>query len=370
MAIAEELGYAQGREAGYAFGMENGRRQGLADTWRSRMQQVPAAKFDLRVLYVTSGIGPPYPPIDKAVSEALAETVREVAVAGPGEPVGRLAAELKPDLMLALNGTVLPESEVRQVRESGTVTAIWFTDDPYYTDWTANIAPRYDFVFTLERACVPFYRSLGCARVHHLPFAADPAVFNVKPAGWSCRSDICFLGTAYWDRVRTIDRLARYLAERRTVIAGLWWDRLRHFQLLKPYIFHEQWLSPEQSAEYYNGAKIAINLHRSATDPTINHNGRKIEALSVNPRTFEICACQTLQLVDGRDDVALHYVPGREIVCFHSDDELMELLDYYLNHDEERREIAFRGYLRTMRDHTYRVRVGELIRLVVRGDTG
>lgn len=369
MPMAEELGYARGREAGYAFGRESGYRQGLADAWSGRVQPA-TSKFDLKVLYVTSGIGPPYPPIDRAVSEALAETVREVAVVGPGEPVGRLASEIRPDLMLALNGTVLPEEQVREVRRQGVPTAIWFTDDPYYTDWTAEIAPRYDVVFTLERACVPFYRSLGLSRVYHLPFAADPAVFHVRPASWSCRSDICFLGTAYWDRVRTFDKLARYLAGKRTVIAGLWWDRLQHFKLLRPFIFHEQWLSPEQSAAYYNGAKIAINLHRSASDATINHNGRNIGALSVNPRTFEINACHTLQLVDEREDVALHYEPGKEIVCFRSDDELLELLDHYLHHDEERREIAYRGFCRTMRDHTYRVRVGRLIRLMIEGDAG
>lgn len=367
MPTAESLGYARGREAGYAFGWENGYRQGLADAWCGRMQPAATNKYDLRVLYVTSGIGAPYPPIDRAVAAALSETVREVTVAGPGEAVGRIAAEIRPDLMLALHGTALPEEQVQEVRRQGVATAIWFTDDPYYTDWTAKIAPRYDYVFTLERACVPFYQRLGCARVYHMPFAADPAVFHVKPARSSCRSDVCFLGTAYWDRVRTFDKLASYLAGKRTVIAGLWWDRLRHFKLLKPFIFHEQWLEPEQSAEYYNGAKIAINLHRSASDTTINHNGWNIGALSVNPRTFEINACQTLQLVDEREDVELHYVPGKEIVRFRSDDELLELLDHYLNHEEERREIAFRGFCRTMRDHTYRVRVGELIRLVMAG---
>ncbi|UJF32077.1 glycosyltransferase [Paenibacillus hexagrammi] len=39
----------------------------------------------------------------------------------------------------------------------------------------------------------------------------------------------------------------------------------------------------------------------------------------------------------------------------------MEKIDYYLNHEEERQRIALRGLSRTLRDHTYRNRLHELL---------
>lgn len=34
--------------------------------------------------------------------------------------------------------------QMDQIREMGTKTAIWFADDPYFTDLTKRIAPHYE----------------------------------------------------------------------------------------------------------------------------------------------------------------------------------------------------------------------------------
>ena len=51
---------------------------------------------------------------------------------------------------------------------------------------------------------------------------------------------------------------------------------------------------------------------------------------------------------------------NREIVTYHSNEELLEKINYYLNHEEERRKIAEAGQRRTLKDHTYTVRMREL----------
>src|SRR5690606_31644950 len=103
---------------------------------------------------------------------------------------------------------------------------------------------------------------------------------------------------------------------------------------------------------------------RSATDASHNNNSRQIPAHSVNPRLFEIASCATLQPVDERPELSNLYTPGVDIVSFSSADDLRSKLEYYLTHEEVRREIVRRSLFRTVNNHTYKARLSQLLELV------
>lgn len=357
---AREEGSRDGFQLGWTYGYHLGRCESI-------MRNIPAEEFqirDVKVLYVTAGIGVPYPALDQAIIDALGQLVRELVVANPSEDIAGIAGHVNADLVIVLNGVVLPAEQVAGVRKKGIKTAVWFTDDPYYTDWTAGIAPRYDYVFTLELSCLPFYRVLGCPEVHYLPFAVSPKYFYPKPVDTSHRTDICFIGTAYWNRVSLIDRMSLFLSAKKVLISGWWWDRLQNFSQLADKIRLGEWMTPEDTSSCYNGAKIVINLHRSADDTSINANGRKMPAHSLNPRTFEISACGTLQFTDVRRETGNFYKLEEEIVTYTSPEELMDKIEYYLQHEEERRTIALSGLRRTMLDHTYHKRLIQMLDII------
>lgn len=356
--------YSTGQEAGFQHGHRDGYRIGFCEAFIRGLPKSVKPVRDIHVLYVTAGIGVPYPALDQAVIDALEGLVQGVSVANPSDDIVSIARKVKPDLVLVLNGVVLTAEKVDKLRRRGFKTAVWFTDDPYYTDWTISIAPRYDYVFTLELNCLPFYRKLGCKNVYYLPFAVNPGAFHPKHVPTSYQSDICFIGTAFWNRVKLIDQLAPILMNRKVVIAGWWWDRLQNYSNLSSQIKLGDWMSPEDTASYYNGAKIVINLHRSIDDDTINVNSRKIEALSVNPRTFEISGCATLQLSDIRQDIDNLYNAGTEIATYVTDKDLVEKIDYYLTHEEERQRVALGGLMRTRRDHTYQKRLSSMLSII------
>lgn len=358
---AAERGRRHGRTAGYAQGWKYGFHIGQCE---SVLLQKKAADIPLnlrKVMYVCAGIDVPYPALDQAIIEGLGQIVTEVIVTSPLDDVVKLAQEQKPDVAIVLNGVVFPEHQVRALREEGVITAVWFTDDPYYTDWTKDIAPRYDYVFTLELSCVTFYKSLGCTNVHYLPFAANPAVFLPKRVQSNYHSDICFIGTGFWNRIKIIDEIADYLIDKKVVISGWWWDRLGQYKKLAQHIRLGEWMSAEETASYYNGAKIVINLHRDSDDPTINFNSHHLPAYSLNPRTFEIAGCGTLQLTDLRQELAHFYKPDYEIATFANAADLIAQLDYYLHHEEEREEIALRALTRTHEEHTYVRRLTQML---------
>ena len=351
----------QGRQDGFRDGWKDGYWLGQSERTMRMADSEPPPVRPVHVMYVPTGKGYPYSPLDEAIAATLGTLVARLTIADRNGSVAAQAAAVRPDVVIVLDGIHFDPAQADAIRALGIRVAIWFTDDPYYTDITASLAPHYDDVFTLERSCVELYQRLGCPRVHHLPLGVYPNHYRPMNASAAKRREISFVGSAYWNRVAVFDQIAGYLAGKKTHISGIWWERLRDYARLAPGIELGKWMEPAETAETYNGASIVINMHRSPDDSTFNSNTQGIGAVSPNTRTFEIAACATLQLTDIGDDLTAYYTPGLEIETYASPEELMAKLDYYLTHEEERRAIAQRGLLRTMREHTYARRLNVML---------
>lgn len=59
-----------------------------------------------------------------------------------------------------------------------------------------------------------------------------------------------------------------------------------------------------------------------------------------------------------------HFVPGEDLVLFESQEDFLNKCDYYLKHDNERRQIAANGYGKVKEFHTYEVRLKEIFEVV------
>lgn len=348
------------RKSAYSLGWSHGHWFGRCEAAIRKATRVVIQR-PIHVLYVTSGKGYPYSPLDNGIQVSLQAVASRVTVADPLDDVPGIASRERPDLMIVLDGMNMPPEKVEAVKKLGVRTAIWFTDDPYYTDITAPLSLHYDAVFTLERNCLPFYTELGCPRVYYLPLGVFPGSFRPRNPLLSLRGDICFIGTAYWNRVSLFQEVVPLIAHRKFFLSGMWWDRLSFYEKWKSNIELGAWLDPDQTCERYNANKIVINAHRSHDDDTYNRNQTKVTAVSPNPRTFEICASGTLQMSDYREDLEQFYVPGQEIVIYDSPADLSLKMEYYLEHEEERQAIALRGLYRTIRDHTYTSRLEQLL---------
>ncbi|MFD0673397.1 glycosyltransferase [Cohnella sp. GCM10027633] len=315
-----------------------------------------------RVLYVPQG----FEAIDQGIVEALRANVSEVIV-GSNDGLRRQAEQFRPDVVVVLNGVHLfaPDylEQLGYVRRMGIPTVVWFVDDPYVTDDTVKLALHYDYVFTHERSCVRLYRSIGCEQVHHLPLAAHFGTFRPMPTPRAYESDICFIGTGFPNRIALFDRLAPYLQDKRVVIAGGLWDRMRHYRSIERFLRKGGVAVPE-SAYFYNGAKIVINLHRMPGLSPENRNALDWPAESINPRTFDMSACGTLQLTDERSELREMYAVGSELGVYRDANDLIEQIDYYLTHEAERLIVAAKGYRRTRTQHTFDDRITKMLDIV------
>ncbi|WP_249435735.1 glycosyltransferase [Paenibacillus sp. Marseille-Q4541] len=352
-----------GQSVPFQRGYEDGYLRGRANYVMNRATE----SFPIRpvhVLYVSSGKGFPYSPLDEAIRGTLQDMVMTLHVAGPNDSVAEMAASLKPDLVLVLDGMYFPTEQVDAIRNQGIRTAVWLTDDPYYTDMTLNTAPHYDYVFTLELNCIELYQNYGCQEVHYLPFGAYLPQFHPNTFPTQHRRDISFIGSGYWNRINYFSPILPQIMSYQTVFNGIWWDRLPKFEKYKHKIELNRWMNPEETKDVYNGTKIVLNMHRSHEDDSINNNSLKIPAFSPNPRTFEISACATLQLTDARQDLSRFYTPGVEIETYETASEMMDKIEYYLANEDKRREVALRGFERTWKEHSYNNQIHTLLQTI------
>ncbi|HEY2492467.1 MAG TPA: glycosyltransferase [Paenibacillus sp.] len=355
----------RGKDDGFRGGYEEGYLRGRASKIISKPPEIFPVR-QLHILFVSSGKGYPYSPIDEAITTTLQSLVTQVTTVNSGAVIAEVTAQISPDLVLILDGMYISTEELDCIRELGFPTAVWLTDDPYYSDLTITNVKHYDYVFTLELNCVSLYKQLGCEQVHYLPFGVHTEHYQPLPSRTPSplKRDISFIGSAYWNRIHFFRPILTQLMKYNTSFNGIWWNRLPEFPMYQHKIELGKWMGPVETAAAYNASKIVINLHRLYDDDTVNNNSLNITAASPNPRTFEISACGTLQLSDARDDLARFYEPGKEIVTYSSPQDLLEKVRFYLTHEKERQEIALAALERTYRDHTYNTRVNELLSIV------
>lgn len=81
-------------------------------------------------------------------------------------------------------------------------------------------------------------------------------------------------------------------------------------------------------------------------------------------RIFEVMAAGGFLISNYQKELEELFVPGKEIVLFHNEEELLQLVDYYLQHEDEREEIARNGQRKVMAYHSFHVKLDKIIETV------
>ena len=110
------------------------------------------------------------------------------------------------------------------------------------------------------------------------------------------------------------------------------------------------------------GLDMYTVLHQSLM--TLNHHIDVAGAYAGNLRLFEATGVGTLLVTDWKKNLHEMFEPGKEVVSYRTDEECAEMVQYYLEHDQEREAIARAGQQRTLRDHTYYNRMQEFADIV------
>lgn len=110
------------------------------------------------------------------------------------------------------------------------------------------------------------------------------------------------------------------------------------------------------TADYYTEMPLVFKKSR------INLNISLRSILSGIPlRAFDIMGCGGFLLSNYQEDFLENFTPGEDFVCYESEQDLLQKIDYYLAHEDERQAIAKNGHDKVAAAHTYRDRVRQML---------
>ena len=77
-------------------------------------------------------------------------------------------------------------------------------------------------------------------------------------------------------------------------------------------------------------------------------------------REFEVPMSGGLYFTNYSDELAEHFEPGREVITFSNEHELLDKVNYFLKHPEQAEKVRNAGHQRALRCHTYQKRFSDL----------
>ena len=255
-----------------------------------------------------------------------------------------------PDLVFAIAGAPLDPETLRSLGQLGVTRALWFCEDAHVMSYWSEVTDLYDTVFHLQPDVLSEpLRQAGTYGVE-LPMGFDPSLhrpIELSPeerTRYGC--DASFVGAGYHNRRHFLPALF----SRGLRIYGTEWPRSAAFLDAMPEPNVRQ--SSEDSNRIFNASGVNLNLHSSPWCDGVNPIGD-----FVNPRTFELAGARCFQLVDERSELPRFFEPGVDLETFADIDECQRKLHHYLDHPDERAEIAAAAQRRALAEHTYRHRM-------------
>ena len=247
-----------------------------------------------------------------------------------------------PDVLYCQDLTFLPPAKLRELkRHVKLVVGQIASPLP-----PAEYLQAYDLITTSFPHFVPRLRAMGIAS-EYFRIAFDPKVLErlghvEKDVG------VSFVGGISRDHGKALSTL-EYLAQNTPIeFFGYGANSLDPASPIRPRHHGEVW-----GLDMYRSlarSRITLNRHIDVAENNAN-----------NMRLFEATGVGTMLLTDRKDNLGELFEIGKEVVTYASPEEAAELIHHYLIHPDEAQAIAKAGQARTLREHTYRHRMEELV---------
>lgn len=270
-----------------------------------------------RILYHRRAVGEAFREDPRAVSKQACETILVEAIYH------------RADLVVIVAGLYFHPVGLQLLRWGGFRTAAFFTESPYedenQVEWCAHDPEM--TVFTHEEMSAVRYGW------RYLPHAFDPAIHHPRQPSPAEACDVLMIGTGWPERQQFLEAVDWMGI--RLVIRGLW-SGISPASPLYPF-YREGCIDNAQVPALYASAAICLNFHRAHPD-----------AVSLNPRAYELAACGAFQVSDWRRDV--DRVFGGAVPTFETPQQLEQQIRRYLAQPAERQRLAAEARARVSRD--------------------
>ena len=255
--------------------------------------------------------------------------------------------DYKPDCVLFVKADYISREALLQMQESQLV--VWMMDSYARYPYLIKDLGVYDNIFVFEKSDIKLLKKNNF-NVYFLPLCADDRFFY--PQSKERDIDILFIGAMYRERVKILQKMITRFPQAKIKIYGYYINRVEFIKKIV-YKYTNKYknfygrVTPEEAGDLYSRSKICLNIHGSQSK------------YGANPRTFEILATKSFEIVDYNPYIEKILRDG---VSFYRDEnELFQKIEYYLTHDSERATIAAKGYEYTKEKHMFSQRIDELI---------
>ena len=277
------------------------------------------------------------------------------------EGLKQVIRDYVPELVFFFHLHIINESVPRLARSIGAKNFAYFPDDAFapelYTQRADGFVRAMDAIFTTKSFNVDEFKMVGVPNVIFMNKGYNPGCHHpVTPTPEDYQKyggDVVFVGTAFesW-RIDFMARLVDACPNVKFRIFGSKWGKTRNprFYISKPARFRS-WrnLAPftgepiicEDMSLAFATNKICLALLKQGTGSVRMRDYQ-------TSRSIEIPACKGFMLAEYTDEHAELFKEDKEAVYFRSFDQLVEKIQYYLEHDDERRQIVEAGYQRAM----------------------
>lgn len=203
-------------------------------------------------------------------------------------------------------------------------TILWYQDDIFTTahaprDLTFN-GHAFDTVYSFDKSAINEYKKLRMNDVRHLALAMSPAVH--RKMFLPKIHDVSFVGNIHPNRKPFLEKLQK------------------RFNVFITRAFMDEMV------RIFNQSKIILNL---GIGPT-----------GIQQRVFETLGCGSC-LITNEIPVRDRLFEDQKHLIYFKQENIEDLIEYYLNNAEEREVIAKNGYLEAHSKHTFAHRIAELI---------
>lgn len=245
-----------------------------------------------------------------------------------------------PDYILVVNGSMMNINILEKLHLEKYKIGLWLFDSIRRFDKDYEVLLKYyQKIFVFEKNDVVYLKKEYGIKAVYLPVGFDSDIYFCKEERRDI--DISFVGNPDENRLRILNRVAKYAEKNflKMKICGQWYDEKYiwkpwRFKMKNPHLFsyvNNGLISPIRVADLYRRSKICLNLN------TAIHKG-------INPRTFEILATRSFQIMDEREQYSECVRPNIDLVIFKGTEDLINKIEFYLLNSQKRAIIAESGY--------------------------
>ncbi|MDQ1254425.1 MAG: hypothetical protein QG646_3666 [Euryarchaeota archaeon] len=246
------------------------------------------------------------------------------------------------------------------------ITINWFCDDHWrFESFTKDYAPHFTFSVTTDKFAMSKYRKMKYENVLLSQWASYGCTRNLDFESIKFKYDVSFIGSISGYRKWIVEELSKKGIK--VECFGYGWKNGR--------------VSFEDMKEIFKTSKINLNISngRSYDIRYVFSSFKNINDLKellrqkkiaeqIKARNFEIPTYGGFQLTNYVPSLEDYFEIGKEVEIYTGIDDLILQINYYLENEEKRKEIAINGYKSSVKKDTYSNRLNDIFGIINRSN--